>query len=231
VIVPLTVLSYALGWLIGLPALLPVLNTLASYPLMIRALRRGDLRLAVTRMILWAMTMGVMATLMAYARPWQSGALFLRGDAYRSEMFAWVMTGRGAESSPSIFIPQQARDAAVFAALAIATAGAAAMPMGAVLMNQMGCYVGSLAAASSHPLLATMLGWHPWAIIRVVSFVTIGVVLSIPLLTRLRVVALVDRREQIVLLSCACAGLIADVALKSVGAPFWQQLLLRATGW
>jgi len=59
------------------------LNTLASFPLMVLALKRGDLRLAVARMLLWALTMGVAATLLSYARPAQTGALFLRGDSYR----------------------------------------------------------------------------------------------------------------------------------------------------
>ena len=54
-----TLLSYAVGWAIGVPVLVPILNTLASYPFMVLALRRGDLRLAVARMLLWALTMGV----------------------------------------------------------------------------------------------------------------------------------------------------------------------------
>ena len=101
-------------------------------------------------------------------------------------MFAWVMTGQGAESTPSQFIPQQAGHALLFSGLALATGGAAAMPMGAVLMNYMGHYVGVLAATSRRPALTMILGWHPWAVIRVISFVVIGVVLSAPLLSRLR---------------------------------------------
>ena len=30
-----------------------------------------------------------------------------------------------------------------------------------------------------------LLAWHPWAVIRVISFVVIGVVLSAPLLSRI----------------------------------------------
>ena len=100
-------------------------------------------------------------------------------------MFAWVMTGQGAESTPSQFIPQQAGHAALFSGLALATGGVAAMPMGAVLMNYMGHYVGALAASSRRPALTMVLAWHPWAVIRVISFVVIGVVLSVPLLSRL----------------------------------------------
>jgi hypothetical protein len=91
-IVAATGLSYAIGWAIGVPVLLPFLNTAASFPFMVLALRRGDVGLAVSRMLLWALTMGVTATLWSYARPSETGALFLRAESYRTEMFAWVLT-------------------------------------------------------------------------------------------------------------------------------------------
>jgi hypothetical protein len=229
-IVVATLLSYATGWLIGVPVFVPILNTAASFPFMVAALRRGDLRLAVARMLVWALTMGVAATLLSYARPSQTGRLFLRGEGYRAEMFAWVMTGRGAESSPARFIPQQGRDAAIFSGLALATGGVLAMPMGAVLMNYMGHYVGSLAAASRHPALTLVLGWHPWAVIRVISFVILGVVLSVPLLSKLFGFAASWPRAR-PLFVAACIGLAADVVMKALLAPAWQHLLLRVVGW
>jgi hypothetical protein len=229
-IVLATLFSYAVGWAIGVPLLLPILNTLASFPFMVLALKRGDLRLAVARMLLWALTMGVAATLLSYARPAQTGALFLRGESYRAEMFAWVATGQGAESTPSQFIPQQLGHAALFSTLALATGGVAAMPMGAVLMNYMGHYVGTLAAASRRPALTMVLGWHPWAVIRIISFVVIGVVLSAPLLSRLGRFR-VDRRSPRMLLIAAGAGVVADIVLKTLLAPWWQRILLRVVGW
>ena len=225
-----TVASYAVGWAIGVPLLLPFLNTLAAFPFMVAALRRGDVRLAVARMLVWALTMGVAATLLSYARPAQTDTLFLRGEAYRVEMFAWVMTGRGAESSPAQFIPQHARDAAIFSELALATGGALAMPMGAALMNYMGHYVGALAAASRHPLLTLVLGWHPWAVIRIASFVTLGVLLSAPLLSRMSGFR-VDWPATRPLAVAAVAGLAVDIAIKALLAPAWQRLLLRVVGW
>ena len=229
-IVAATVLSYALGWAIGVPILVPVLNTAASYPLMVLALRRGDLRLAIARMLLWALTMGVCAMLMSYARPSATDTLFLRGDAYRAEMFAWVLTGQGAESTPSQFIPQQLGQAAIFSGVALLTAGVLAMPMGAALMNYMGHYVGTLAAQSRHPALTMVLGWHPWSIIRIVCFVILGVVLSVPLLSRVMHVA-IDRPTAQPLVIAASAGLVVDIVLKTLLAPAWQRLLLRVVGW
>jgi hypothetical protein len=230
VLIGLTIASYAVGWLLGVAAVLPILNTLASFPFMVAALRQGDLRLAVARMLLWALTMGVVATLGSYARPEQTGALFVRSESYRVEMFAWVATGQGAESTPSKFIPQQIGHAALFSALAVASGAAAAMPMGAVLMNYMGHYVGTLAAASRRPALTMLLAWHPWAVIRVISFVIIGVVLAVPLLSRLGHVV-IDRAEARTLLAWAFAGLVVDIILKAALAPTWQRLLLRVVGW
>src|SRR5438093_13048619 len=90
-IVAVTLFSYALGWAVGVPAIVPAFNTLGGFPFMVLALKRGEMRLAVARMLLWALTMGVAATLMSYAKPSQTERLFLRGEAYRAEMFAWVM--------------------------------------------------------------------------------------------------------------------------------------------
>ena len=222
----LTTVSYALGWLLSIPILVPFLNTLASYPFMVLALKDGDVRRAIARMLVWAATMGVCATLFSYARPADTARLLVRAAAYRNEMIAWVMTGRGAESTPSVFIPQQAEQAALFSALALASGGTLAMPTGAVLMNDMGHYVGTLAAMSRHPLVTMVLGWHPWAVIRIASFVVIGVVLSAPLLARVGRFRLnwTSARTPFVL---ACAGLVVDVVLKSLLAPAWQRILVR----
>ena len=225
-----TVGSYALAWAIAVPALVPVLNTLASFPLMVAALRSGNVRLAVARMLVWALALGVCATLLSYWQPWRTETFFLRGGSYRSEMFGWVMTGRGAESEPSRFLPLHARDAAIFIALALATGGILAMMMGAVLMNYMGHYVGALAAASAHPVATMILGWHPWAVVRIVSFVTLGVVLSGPLLSKIWRFRF-DWRAARPLAGYAAAGLVVDVVMKWLFAPAWQRLLLRLTGW
>ena len=99
------------------------------------------------------------------------------------------------------------------------------MPMGAVLMNYMGHYVGTLAAASRRPALTMLIAWHPWSVIRVISFVVIGVVLSAPLLSRIGTFR-VDRTAARTLLLWAGAGLIADIVMKALIAPTWQRLLV-----
>jgi hypothetical protein len=58
----------------------------------------------------------------------------------------------------------------------------------------------------------------------------IGVVLSVPLLSRITAIR-IDTRLAKRLLYVAAAGLVVDVLLKTLFAPAWQRLLLRAAGW
>ena len=231
-VITITIASYGLGWLIGLPWLVPFLN--AAYPWwrMATELRRGEVRRAVSVMLVWALTMGVVSTsmvAMGWSRTRGGSELFLRAS-YRAEMTSWVRTGIGAESQPLVFIPRHLGYAAVFGTAALATGGLLAMPMGAVLVNQMGEYVGGMVATSSHPAASAILGWHPWAVIRIIAFVIIGVVLSAPLLSRVMKFsyALHNRRR---LLQIAAALLVFDVALKWALAPAWQRILKGLAGW
>jgi hypothetical protein len=227
-----TVASYAVAWLIGVPALVPILNAAVPWWLMAGSLGRGEVRRAIAIMLVWALTMGATSTVMAaagWSRRAEGRELFLRSQ-YRDEMIQWVRTGRGPESQPSVFVPRHLGYAAVFSVASIATAGIASMPMGAVLMNQMGEYVGAMTAQSVNPFASALLGWHPWAVVRIIGFVMIGVVLSGPLLSRFRGVpfSLADHRGW---LQLGVALLVLDLLLKWALAPAWARILRGIAGW
>lgn len=223
-IVALTLLSYGVGVWAGRPWLMPVLNALAGYPFMVAPVTAGRLRQAAGRMLLWAATMGVCATAMAYTRPALTSKLFLNAAAYEREMFTWVDTGRGREGRPSEFLPQHALHAAAFSALSLVSGSALSMPLGAALMNYMGHYAGALGARRATPLVA-LAAWHPWAIVRVISFVLLGVVLSGPVLCLVRGRRWRWSREAVTLLVIAIAGLVIDAAIKAGLADVWRRLL------
>lgn len=225
-----TAASYLAGWAVGVPALIPVFNALAGYPFMIAPVRRGRWRVAIARMLLWAACLGGCATGLAYVRPDTTSRLFVNAAAYEREMFAWVRTGDGRESRPREFLPQHAAHAATFAGLSIATGSALSMPMGAALMNYMGHYVGSLAAHGRSRWLL-LAGWHPWAVIRITSFVILGVVLSAPVLCAIGRIRWRWNGEALRWIGLALAGLVADVLLKAAAASVWSRLLTRLAGW
>jgi hypothetical protein len=229
-IVCATAASYVLAIAIGMPLLVPFLNVLAGFPFMVASLQRRRIGEAIGRMLLWAATMAVCGTLFSYVATADAGRLFLRGETYRQEMFEFVRTGSGTEGNIRLFLPQHLAHAAAFSALALATGSTLAMPLGAVLMNYMGYYVGALAAASAHPWRAMAVAWVPWSVLRIASFVVLGVVLSGPVLGRvLRFdYRLRDQRRWVML---AALGLIADVLLKWGAAPAWRTLIRSAAGW
>jgi hypothetical protein len=191
---------------------------------MIAALRRREVTRGIAWMLVWAAAMAVCSTLLSYGAPDLTDTLFINGAAYRREMFAWVWTGVGRESDPSRFIPNHLFHAAVFCALSIATGSVLSMPMGALLMNYMGHYVGALAATSRQPAVTMILGWVPWAIVRIVSFVALGVVLGGPVLSRVARFEFKLRDHQRII-ALACIGLVVDIVMKALLAPVWQRWL------
>jgi hypothetical protein len=223
-IVLLTAASYVAAMGIGVPALVPILNTLVVFPFMLSSLKRGEVSRAIARMLVWAAAMAVCSTLLAYVAADRTGALFINGEAYRREMFTWVWTGVGRESQPAAFIPTHLAHAGVFCGLSLASGSVLSMPMGALLMNYMGHYVGALAASSRHPLAVALLAWVPWAVVRIVSFVALGVVLGGPILSRVAGFRF-RLRDHATILWLACAGLAIDIVLKALLAPVWQTWL------
>jgi hypothetical protein len=231
-VILVTIASYALAWLSAVPWLMPFLNAAGAWWVMAGELRRGRTGRAIAVMLVWAATMAVISTGMAASgstRSEEGTNLFLR-SSYRNEMIAWVRTGVGPESTPSVFIPRHLEYAGLFAATSFATGGVFSMPMGAALMNQMGEYVGSMAAQSKSPLASAVLGWHPWAVLRIIGFVMIGVVLSGVLLSRLMnfPFSLVAERRW---LAIGAALLLVDIVLKWLLAPAWGEMLKGLAGW
>jgi hypothetical protein len=223
-----TVLSYPLGLLLGGGILLPVLNTAAAYAAMVILLRHGARRQAVGLMLAWAAALAVSATVTFSVWPADPGPLVLNGPQYRDEMFHWIRTGEGREGRPAEFIPQHLLHLGGFAALSLATASAAAMSLGAALMNYMGFYVASLYRAGVPASTVVLFGWQPWATCRVAAFVVLGVVLAEPLLARLRPYPYAGLRAARPYLIAAAAGIACDWILKALLAPHWRVALAAA---
>ena len=221
----MTPIMTGVGFLIGSPALLPVLSAAPGYAAMYLSLRRGRRAAAAGLMLLWAAALGASATGAAYLFPERAAVVTLHGPAYWEEMRGWVETGQGTESEPAKFLPQHVLHTVLFAGLSLVTGSILSIVFGAALMNYMGYYVARVAALSTaHPVLTAFLGWHPWSVIRVGSFVVIGVILAEPAFSRVQGIRRpigASRRW----LALAGAGLVVDLALKTLAAPYWPAIL------
>jgi hypothetical protein len=227
VLILATAVSYPLGLALGHPWLLPALNTLPAYLVLVHRLRRGERGGAVRAMLWWAATLAIAGTTCFVLWPAPVGGVVLNGPAYRAEMLSWIRTGHGLEGSLRLFLPRQLLQLVAFVLVSLATASALSSLAGAVLMNDMAFYVASLAKAGVPRWAVVLLGWSPWTVARAAAFCTLGVVLAEPLLFRLfpgarQKLKVVGRMPYYV---AALSGLLADWFLRAALASFWGQWL------
>jgi hypothetical protein len=211
------------------PLLLPMLATVAVYPVMAALLLRGRRGSACVAALLWAAALAVSVIVFTRSDPASMQRVVLHGPAYRDEMFAYVRTGSGRETDPSRFLPEHALHLVAFGLLSAGTGGLLGIGLGAALVGYMSFYVGSLAAAGGAPWTALLLGWPPWAILRVIAYVLLGLCLAEPALFaarralgRFSVPPTPSPRGWYV---TAAALLASDILLKLLFAPAWARIL------
>lgn len=223
------VTSTAVGFAVGSRWALPILNVLFIYPFYIRLLAGGSRRQAVALALLWAVFLSEAVIVGTYIFPRRAEAVTLRGAEYRDEMFSWVATGEGKESTPSEFIPEHVMHFGIFCVLAAATGGAGALLMGAVLLNYMNFYVGALVLEARHPALTLLLGWQPYAILRVVAYILVATVMAEVFLGVTAGKRLQWRRLRAYAMA-GVAGVIVDIMVKSLVAPLWSRMVKWTSG-
>ncbi|MCI0567609.1 MAG: hypothetical protein L0Z52_05345 [Acidobacteria bacterium] len=222
-----TPLLTAIGYGSGMPWLLPLLQVLPAYPVMVRDLRQERVGQAVLKMLFWALLIAITVELLAVYAPARGELSVIHGTAYRDEMISWIRAGVGRESSWRLFVPQHVFHLVLFILLSLASGSLLSLVLGAALMNYMSYYVGSLIGIAQVPSVPLLAGWPPWAILRVASFVILGVVLAGPALKRFAGVPFGWEGKRVWFI-LAGSGLILDVLLKLLLAPRWSALLRSA---
>jgi hypothetical protein len=222
-----TIASYPLGLWLARPWLLPFVNLLPGYLVLLHRLRKGERGGAVRAMLWWAAALALSGTILFVWWPHPIDTTVFHGPDYKQEMFRWIRSGHGAEGSLGSFLPQQLLQLALFVALGFATVGAGAMLLGVVVMNETSYYVAALARAGVPPWAVTLLGWQPWAIARAAALATLAVILSEPLLFRVFPSARArlkwpGRAPYVV---AAISGILAGWFLRALLAPLWGHWL------
>lgn len=209
------------GWLT------PLLSGTAAW-LYLRREHRGPRPRVILVLLTWVALLSASLIFLTLRLPESAAALIPHGVQYWEEMRPYVATGVGKESTPSMFIPEHLTHLLAFGLGSVISAGLGGLILGAFLTGYMSFYVGRLAASSTSPLLAALLGWHPWSLLRVIAFVILGVSLARVMLARpgLRPWW---RQERFWLLA---AGLLwcADLGLKAALAGTWSAVLRDVAG-
>lgn len=208
--------------------LVPVICIIPAYPVMAYLLKKKSRKLALLLMVLWAFLLGASMSAVIYLHPEIAKYRILNGENYSKQMIEWVLTGVGQESEPLQFIPAHILELIVFIILSLLTGSFLSMLMGVVLMNFMAYYVAHLAALG-HSSALLFAGWHPWSIVRIISYIFMGVVLSEPVLSKMLRYEYHYKNGR-KLLYIALGLWVVDIIMKILFAPAWQNILKDMIG-
>jgi len=207
----LTPLMLAFGALPGGRWILPVVLPLTIYPRFAHLVREGDTIAAWKLGLLWAGLLSAGVIGWVALNPFLAANGIWHGEPYREEMFGWITTGLAPENDWRQFLPVHALHLGLFLALSWVSGGYLGLVLGAALIDYMSFFVGSFAMASRWPWLAVVVAWVPWSVVRVLSFILLGVLCSRPVLQR-RMWPFGPAEKRLV--AIAASGIVADLLIK-----------------
>ena len=221
-----TIVATVAGIFLQNKFLLPLLQIAVAYPVLYALLIRRLRKRAIAAMLFWALCLGVVTVATCVRFPDEGARSIVHGSTYTNQMFQWIKTGEGAEGNPLQFVPQHLIHFVVFVLLSLLTGSLLSLLMGALLMNYMSFYVSSVILASNDRLMGALMGWHPWSVIRVASFVILGVILAEPMICRIQKMDY-EYAEVRPFFWAALNCLVVDILMKTFLAPWWGLELRR----
>lgn len=225
-----TVMGVWVGVRWGNRICLPFFQAAVVYPVFYSHLvsRRWGRGLGLVLVWTVAVTSGVfVACALAPARAQEA---IYKAAPYTQEMIHWILTGDGDESRPGRFVPAQLLQLIQFMALCYISRGFLGLVMGAILLNYMNYYAWYVASISLDPLLAVLVVWPPWALLRVVGYVCIALGISGAPFLGWRARSRAGHRPGFLAVPLAVGVVLVglDLATKAALAPIWQLLLHSA---
>lgn len=208
----------------------PLLQATLIFPLYLYFILNRERAKALGHMLLWALITAVATIVITVLWPEKAQEAIVRGVEYKDEMFHWINTGVGAESTPSQFIPQHVLHYAVFLAISFITLGWGGLLMGSVLLNYMNFYVGALIVGAAHPEMAAAFGWPPYAVLRVVGYICGAVALADVFVSVIMRRNVWERAVTRRFMGWSVALFLLDMAVKAFLAPHWRTILQNAAG-
>jgi hypothetical protein len=202
---------------------MPILLAICVYPAFVLEAQFSFWR-AFLLLLFWTIWLSIIVLFFSYKNPESMERIIWRSADYRQAMFDWIESGVLPEGSALRVALFHIRQALLYCVAAIATANFLSILLGAALLNYMNYYVATFAKKTRVPLLAIFMAWNPWSVIRVVSFLWLGVVLSAPLL---RLFYPVQWGVSWALTLPAIVGVVLDVVLKLSLSNVWRLTLKK----
>ena len=173
-------------------------------------------------LIWWTLVLSASVILLTVKRPALSAELIWRSREYTDSMMNWIRTGILPEGSPLSVIRVHLVQTLLYGGLALISANFLSLVLGSALLNYMNYYVVTVVTRSLDRTPTLWMAWNPWSIIRVLTFLYLGIVAGTPALWLLIPVPWTLRLE---LFMPVLAGLTADLFLKVFLSRKWSTRL------
>jgi hypothetical protein len=173
-------------------------------------------------LLLWTVMLSVLILWFSWREPERMELLIWRSREYTSGMFRWIASGKLPEGSPKNVVFFHIKQTLLYCVIALLSANFLALLLGSALLNYMNYYVARLARSSSNSSRALIMGWNPWSVVRVLSFLWLGMVVSTP---SLGLLFAIPWRLSVPLVIPGVAGILVDLAFKLTLSPIWSTRL------
>ena len=222
-------LPYFVAFIIGNKYILPFITSIPASIVLFRHLKNSKPFIAVLDMLLYVFWLSVIGIVLMTYFSERAEHVILNGKNYVAEMSSWLFGEASKEGSPSLFIPEHLTHMVIVAVSSLISCGFLALLFGTVLMNYMNYYVSVLIIMTGNPILS-VIGWHPWSVLRVISFIILGCALAWFLTSKITGSPKPRMRAVILMLMLSIILEAADIILKTTIGSIWRDLILSFFG-
>jgi hypothetical protein len=221
-IIALTPVLFSLAVLLGNRIMFVILCTIPAYVGYLLGLKNSVLS-AFVALLIWTFIQSSLVIFSSLHSTTKMAKLIFRSEPYTESMFRWIETGILPEGNSLQVIRTHIQQSLLYCGLALITGNLVSLIFGCMLLNYMNFYVSQLAARSKSRK-AIVFGWNPWSIVRVSSFLWLGAVLGVPLVSY---ILKMNVEFQFVWLVPGIAGVAVDLILKLTMSDNWRIRLGR----
>lgn len=170
----------ATGFITTQTRLMPLLNALILWPLLIWALRHARVDLALRLVVVWAAALLLISAAAGQVLGAQAQAAVPGSIEYNAAAMRWL-TADAAPPSPSEWLPGLLRRTGLLLAGGAVTAGLLPLVAGARSLAILGLWMANLLAIPNP--LALLAGLPPWIVAEMAAQICLGVLVAEPIIT------------------------------------------------
>src|SRR5262249_6248261 len=132
----------------------------------------------------WTILLSISVIVLTIRNPARMEQSIWRSRSYSDSMFEWITSGQLPEGSSSQVVLSHIKQTVIYCLAGLISANFLSLFMGSALLNYMNFYVAEF-YGKSLSRSGAWKAWNPWSIVRVVTFLWIGVLVSVPILARI----------------------------------------------